>query len=130
MRPGLVVISGPKKGAVIYLDEPIVSIGRRSLNDRTLRDPHVSREHCRVGRKGRAFVIEDLNSANGVYVNGKQVSRTRLKDGCSVQIGTLHFRFSVGKRPQGSYGNYCSFFLSKVVKFLRSARPFGLGSNS
>jgi hypothetical protein len=45
-----------------------------------------------------------------------------LKNGCAVQIGALHFRFSVGKRTPRSWGNYCRFFLSKVVEFLRASR--------
>jgi pSer/pThr/pTyr-binding forkhead associated (FHA) protein len=39
--------------------------------------------------------VEDLNSTNGVFVNGKRVSRQGLKDGDRVTLGRTHFRFTV-----------------------------------
>ncbi|MHB8901711.1 MAG: FHA domain-containing protein [Thermoguttaceae bacterium] len=53
--------------------------------------PTVSSHHCRLVRKGARWYIEDLDSRNGTFVNGKQVDRKRLRVGDWVGIGELEF---------------------------------------
>jgi peptidoglycan hydrolase CwlO-like protein len=70
-------------------------IGRGPDNELVLDTKHISRYHA-VLLAGPAYTsIEDLNSTNGVFVNGKRVSRHALKDGDRVTIGRTQFRFSV-----------------------------------
>jgi len=91
ITPRLVVLDGPLTGQTLYLDEPVVSIGRLGSNDICLEDPFVSRHHCVIRNEGEECLIEDLNSANGTYLNGERVNKGLLKEGCLIQIGTSQF---------------------------------------
>ena len=91
--PRLVAIEGPLSDQTIYLDEPVVSIGRLLTNDISLDDPFVSRQHCLIRNEGEQYFIEDLNSANGTYVNSEQVKESLLKEGSLIQIGSSRFLF-------------------------------------
>jgi hypothetical protein len=70
-------------------------IGRGSDNELVLDTKHVSRYHAVLLAGPVHTTIEDLNSTNGVFVNGKRVSRQALKDGDKVTIGRSQFRYTV-----------------------------------
>jgi hypothetical protein len=70
-------------------------IGRGQDNELVLDTKHVSRYHAVLLAGPVNTSIEDLNSTNGVFVNGKRVARHVLKDGDRVTIGKTHYRFSV-----------------------------------
>lgn len=91
--PRLVVIDGPLGCRTFDLDEPLVSIGRESSNDIRLDDPFVSRHHCVIRYEGERHIIEDLNSANGTFVNGERVNAGPLKEESLIQIGASVFLF-------------------------------------
>lgn len=72
-----------------------ISIGREAINDIVLLDPEISRRHSRlVFREGRHFV-EDLDSTNGTFVNGRRISTiVPLNDGDIIDLGdTVSFLF-------------------------------------
>lgn len=73
-------------------------IGRRSDNDIVFSNDSVSGHHAEIhmGRDG-SFTITDLNSGNGVYVNGSKVQQSGLRDGDSVELGEVRFRFSLDR---------------------------------
>ena len=66
-----------------------ISIGRSDSNDVVIgSDYKVSRQHCRITSQGSEFIIEDLKSKNGTFVNGwKIVVKTKLKPNDIVKIG-------------------------------------------
>jgi hypothetical protein len=70
-------------------------IGRGSDNELVLDTKHVSRYHAVLLAGPVHTSIEDLNSTNGVFVNGKRVARQVLKDGDRVTIGRTHYRYTV-----------------------------------
>jgi pSer/pThr/pTyr-binding forkhead associated (FHA) protein len=70
-------------------------IGRGSDNELVLDTKHVSRYHAVLLAGPVHTSIEDLNSTNGVFVNGKRVARQVLKDGDRVTVGRTSFRYSV-----------------------------------
>ena len=70
-------------------------IGRGSDNELVLDTKHVSRYHAVLLAGPAHTTIEDLNSTNGVFVNGKRVSRQALKDGDRINIGRTQFRYTV-----------------------------------
>ncbi len=70
-------------------------IGRGSDNELVLDTKHISRYHAVLLAGPVHTSIEDLNSTNGVFVNGKRVSRQALKDGDRVTVGKTHFRYTV-----------------------------------
>src|SRR5687767_11944957 len=76
------------------LDE--VGVGRSSSNTICLPDHQVSRNHARILRQGEIFVIEDLQSTNGVMLCGKRIPAGEpcaLTDGDELIIGSAHFVF-------------------------------------
>jgi pSer/pThr/pTyr-binding forkhead associated (FHA) protein len=93
ISPKLVAIDGPLSGRTFYLNESVVSIGQLVSNDIFLEDPFVSRHHCVIRTEGDEYMIEDLNSANGTYINGELVKACSLTEGALIQIGTSLFRF-------------------------------------
>ena len=70
-------------------------IGRTPDNDVQIEASCVSRRHAVILAGSRHTVIEDLNSTNGVLVNGRRVTRQLLKDGDDVLIGLCHYRFAI-----------------------------------
>jgi pSer/pThr/pTyr-binding forkhead associated (FHA) protein len=72
-----------------------VTLGRATTNPVVLRDPKVSRSHARIEEEGDGFAIADLGSANGTYVNGARVERTRLNPGDVIKLGDSLLRFEI-----------------------------------
>ncbi len=64
-----------------------IIIGRTSDNDLQVDSRFVSRHHCQIITGAEGSVIEDLNSTNGIFVQGKRVRRYNLNDGDIVVIG-------------------------------------------
>jgi len=91
--PKLIVIDGPIRGHTFYLDEPTISMGRRTANNICIKDWFISRHHCVIRNQGNKYVINDLNSANGTYVNGERVNAGSLEDGFLIEIGVSRILF-------------------------------------
>jgi len=64
-----------------------VTLGRDPASTVFLSDPDVSRRHARIVRTGNSHVLVDMESTNGVQVNGKPVSEVTLRNGDEVQLG-------------------------------------------
>lgn len=78
--------------SVLLLGSGTIKIGRRADCDYPLNDSKVSREHARLIVSEQTIAIEDLNSANGVLVNGEPLRRLRrLGTGDTFEIGEQHF---------------------------------------
>jgi len=71
------------------------TIGRTPDNDLQVDASFVSRHHAVLLLTGNQTVIEDLNSTNGIYVNGTRITRETLSDGDVVMVGKARFRFAV-----------------------------------
>ena len=79
----LVVVAGPKEGTRIELGASSLSIGRAAENTLVLDDDYVSNRHARLFPHEGAWVVEDLGSTNGTYLD-----RTRLTAPMVVPVGT------------------------------------------
>jgi pSer/pThr/pTyr-binding forkhead associated (FHA) protein len=78
-------------------------IGREEGLDISLQDPEASRRHSRVSWQGGQFVIEDLGSTNGTFVNGVQITGAQvLNPGDSVGIGQTALVFQVAGAQMGA----------------------------
>jgi pilus assembly protein CpaF len=74
----LSVRQGPRPNLVFELDKPSYVIGREAGNDLVIEDPQVSRRHAQLTQQGSSYLIEDIGSTNGTYVNGKRVTAPTL----------------------------------------------------
>lgn len=88
----LVITSGPKRGHELELRGEPISIGRARDADLVIQDDYTSTRHARLLNWNGQWMVQDLDSTNGTYVNGERVSQpTALGPGKSVRIGTTTF---------------------------------------
>jgi pSer/pThr/pTyr-binding forkhead associated (FHA) protein len=71
------------------------TLGRHKNNDISVADPKVSSFHARIDRSPDGFVLVDLNSRNGTFVNGKRIESGILKTGDEVRLGTARLLYKV-----------------------------------
>jgi pSer/pThr/pTyr-binding forkhead associated (FHA) protein len=86
-------LDGTEKSYRLQTHRPF-TVGRDPGNDIILRDPKVSRHHAEVVFERGFFVIHDLASANGTYVNSKRVRVAPLTHGAKLRMGNSQGRFS------------------------------------
>lgn len=77
----------------VELVDPEVHIGRELDNTLRLPDPSISRHHCVVRRTPTGFEIQDLQSSNGVLVNGTRVQSSPLRNGDRITLGQIQLSF-------------------------------------
>jgi pSer/pThr/pTyr-binding forkhead associated (FHA) protein len=83
-----VMRSGPTIGKVYPLEADEIFIGRDATNKVAINDAEVSRRHARMELRGTAYVLQDLGSTNGTFVNGTRVSGMQvLNPGDTVSFG-------------------------------------------
>ncbi len=86
-------LDGTEKSYRLQTHRPF-TIGRDPGNDIILRDPKVSRHHAEIVFERGFFVLHDLASANGTYVNSKRVRVAPLTHGAKLRMGNTYGRFS------------------------------------
>ena len=91
--PRLVVLSDPVIGAEFTLSKPVLRIGRDERLDIWINHKSISHEHAEVQLKEGTVTAFDLDSANGMRVNGVPVSRAVLEAGDILELGKVRFRF-------------------------------------
>ncbi|MFD8497803.1 glycogen accumulation regulator GarA [Amycolatopsis sp. NPDC059657] len=97
----LVVKRGPNAGSRFLLDVDTTSAGRHPDSDIFLDDVTVSRRHAEFRREGGEFVVIDVGSLNGTYVNREPVDQAVLTGGDEVQIGKFRLVFLTGSGTGG-----------------------------
>jgi pSer/pThr/pTyr-binding forkhead associated (FHA) protein len=89
-------------GEVFPLGFEPVSIGRHEDNDIILADPQASRHHAEIVMQGGRWVLSDLGSANGSYVNGQRIVGPQvLTHGDLVRVGQIQFQVEVAAAIAG-----------------------------
>lgn len=78
------------------LTKPAVVIGRLKTNEIVVRNSSVSRVHATIIQSQDGFILKDLESTNGTFVNGKKITEQALKDGDQITLGTANLLFKVG----------------------------------
>ncbi len=89
----LVVIYGEDMGRRVSLSKEPLVIGRSSKCELQVDQESVSRNHARITFVEKAYVIQDLGSTNGTYVNDELADSIPLRDGDQVKIGRTIFKF-------------------------------------
>lgn len=91
--PVLQETQGPDIGRVYSIIDEEVILGRIPSCGIVLTDPAASRQHARITRTPQGYFIEDMQSANGTYVNDKRISRAQLSHGDLIRICRLEYSF-------------------------------------
>lgn len=88
----VVITSGAKAGIELDLGDQPLTIGRSSDSGLVIRDDYTSTHHARLMLWGDEWVIQDLDSTNGTFLDGKRVTApTAVPIGSTVKIGTTSF---------------------------------------
>src|SRR5215204_4694433 len=93
MPPRLAAISGKLKGAIFAINEETLLIGRETGANLCIADASVSRRHSKIEKKDEGFVITDLESLNGTFINDVPVRTRLLEHGDIVRISDSQFVF-------------------------------------
>ena len=96
MDSRLVCLSGPLAGQTFPVGGEALPIGRHSSNRLQLPDLAVSRHHCTLEPSGNRFVLRDLGSRRGTFVNGLPVQERALEEGDLITLGGSLFLFQLG----------------------------------
>jgi pSer/pThr/pTyr-binding forkhead associated (FHA) protein len=98
----LVVKRGPNAGSRFLLDADVTTAGRHPESDIFLDDVTVSRRHAEFIRRDDGFVVRDVGSLNGTYLNRERIEESPLAGGDEVQIGKFRLVFFLGGQPAES----------------------------
>jgi len=99
--PRLVVLSEGYTGRTYELTVEKTTIGRVEDNSFSIPDGSMSSHHCEILLKGNEVVVRDLNSTNGTFIGGDQVTETApLKTGQILRLGQIEMRLEDGSAQQ------------------------------
>ena len=90
--PRLVVLSEGLTGRSHELKAEKTTVGRIEDNTFQIPDPSVSSHHCEILLKGNDVTIRDLNSTNGTFINGQQITEATLKPSQILRLGQVEVR--------------------------------------
>ncbi|HMO85153.1 MAG TPA: FHA domain-containing protein, partial [Lacipirellulaceae bacterium] len=90
----LFVIQGRDQGTRFQLEDAVHSVGRTHTHSIRLHDTEVSRNHAEFIRRGDTYLVRDLGSSNGTFVNGALVNERSLVTGDQVQVGRSMLLFT------------------------------------
>jgi pSer/pThr/pTyr-binding forkhead associated (FHA) protein len=97
VRGHLVVLTSPGQ-PVVRLEEEVTCIGRSTFRRIPLEDDAASRKHAEIVRLGGNYVLRDMRSANGTFINGARVQEACLQHGDEIRIGATVFKFQLDQR--------------------------------
>jgi len=101
----LIVQRGPNMGSRFLLDAAVTTAGRHPDSDIFLDDVTVSRRHAEFRRTpDAAFLVRDVGSLNGTYVNRERIDQVLLGNADEVQIGKYRLVFFASRQPADTLG--------------------------
>ena len=98
-QPTIEVVTGDANQKIVTLGKKKLKIGRSGFNDLIITDQKASRDHAVVSFEEGHYIIEDLNSTNGVYLNDKLIHKIILKSGDRIAVGDTVLLFTQ-KEPE------------------------------
>ncbi len=102
-KPILLVTAGASLGQVFNLSlESVTSIGRAKANDIVLEDVAISSQHCRIRPENGLFMVHDLRSTNGTFLNERKVTRAQLNSGDVLKVGETSLQFRMDQKRGSS----------------------------
>ena len=96
----LLVRRGPNAGSRYVLDHPVTTVGRHPDSRVFLDDITVSRRHAEIRRTADGYVVVDVGSLNGTYLNRERVDQGALVDGDLIQVGKFKLMFVASAAPE------------------------------
>ena len=91
----LIALQGPEAGRTYSLAPEATVLGRQHDSTICLLGRAISRHHARITRENDGWVIEDLDSSNGTFLNGEMINAAKLRHGDTVGVGDCKLEFIV-----------------------------------
>jgi chromosome segregation ATPase len=95
----LTLLSGGAKGAVYPLAKPKIELGRDVDNTIRLEGACISRHHAVLERTNGEYILRDLHSCNGTFLNGQPVQDAHLKPGDRLRLGEIEMSYEAANEP-------------------------------
>src|SRR5437764_14321944 len=89
----LVVVKGEHRGREHVISSDVIRIGKVEGNDVVLNDETVSRVHCEIIRDGKGYLLRDLGSTNGTFLDGAEIKEAYIRSGSVLTVGTVQLKF-------------------------------------
>jgi DNA-binding NtrC family response regulator len=127
-RAKLVVLGGPTRGEALDLPatDGEVRIGKAADNALCLPDATVSRYHCTLRRDATGWLLTDLDSTNGTFLDEARIKQTYLRPGATFRVGNVSLRLATEFAPLLLEPSASSFFGSLVGESMRMREVFAL----
>ncbi len=121
--PYLLITAGSGQGQTFELRGE-ANLGRSRANAIVLSDGKVSRNHARLDPVRSTYILTDLGSANGTFVNGVRITQpVRLRDGDSVQVGDTQLVFHTRPATHSPYDDYAAEYSPPSSVPAANSRP-------
>jgi adenylate cyclase len=126
--PSVLVLQAPDGLAAEFPIDGLASIGRHYENTVVVADREVSKRHAVVEQRADGFVLRDLGSSNGTFVNGRRVDELVLRDGDEIVVGgsRIVFRSPPADAKDGEGGRVAVVQAPSFTQVIASARPRAL----
>jgi transcriptional regulator with GAF, ATPase, and Fis domain len=93
-RCKLVVIKGAQRGTEFVVSGDVFRVGKAPENDLVLADETVSRVHFEIARDAKGYLVRDLKSTNGTFLDGAEVKEAYLRAGSVIGLGACELKFT------------------------------------
>ncbi len=90
----LVVVRGVERGREFIIGGDLIRIGKSDENDILLPEETVSRMHCEIIRDPKGYLLRDLSSTNGTFLDGAEVREAYVRTGSVISVGTVQLKFT------------------------------------
>ncbi len=93
-RCKLVVIKGPQRGTEFVISADVIRVGKAEDNDLTVTDETVSRVHFEIVRDAKGYLLRDLRSTNGTFLDGAEIKEAYIRAGSVIAAGASELKFT------------------------------------
>ncbi|MCS6912763.1 MAG: sigma 54-interacting transcriptional regulator [Myxococcales bacterium] len=89
----LVILRGPQRGREFIIARDVIRVGKNEDNDLVLTEETVSRVHFEIVRDAKGYLLRDLHSTNGTFLDGAEIREAYLRPGSVITAGTVQLKF-------------------------------------
>ena len=93
-RCKLVVLSGPERGSEHVISSDVIRVGKAPESDLVLTDDTVSRAHFEIVRDAKGYLLRDLKSTNGTFLDGAEIKEAYIRAGSIIAAGAAELKFT------------------------------------
>ena len=93
-RCKLVVIKGPQRGTEYVISSDVFQVGKAPENDLVIGDETVSRQHFAIVRDAKGYLVRDLQSTNGTFLDGAEIKEAYIRAGSVIGAGASELKFT------------------------------------